>query len=365
MKKVIFVMMTLLMSVVGINAQTIEKARFLDNWSVGLKGGVVTPLNNSAFWGDMRGVVGVELRKDVTPVLGMGIEGEWSVNTSSWTRNLHSSTMFDHQLVGGFMTANMMNLFGGYKGKPRVVEVESVVGLGWLHGYMNDNRHTNSWYTKFGANLNVNLGNERAWYLSFKPAIVYDMRNCVHTNYDLNRAYLELMVGVTYRFKNSNGTHNFTLCDKVYTQNEWDALNDEVNALRARPNEVEVREVVVEKEVIKEVLVDNSTVTNAVGFKLNSSKISDIEYANLANVAKWINEHPDVDIVVEGYADKDTGTTEYNQKLATKRAEAVKNVLVNTFGVNEKRLSVRGVGSVEQPYNTNNWNRVVIFSVSK
>ena len=365
MKKFIFIMTALIMGMMSINAQTVEKSRFFDNWSVGLKGGAVTPLNHAAFWGDMRGVVGVEVRKDVTLVLGMGLEGEWSVNTSSWKRNIHSSTVFDHQLVGGFMTANMMNLFGGYNGKPRVFEVETVVGLGWLHRYMNGHGDTNSWYTKFGANFNVNLGAERAWYLSFKPAIVYDMNDGVHTNYNLNRAYLELMVGVTYRFKNSNGTHNFTLCDKVYTQAEWDALNNEINELRARANEVEVREVIVEKEVVKEVIIDNTTITNAVGFTLNSDVISETEYANLENVARWINEHPNVTVYVNGYADEDTGTTEYNQELATRRAEAVKNVLVDTFGIDTERLIVCGVGSVEQPYDINNWNRVVIFSVNE
>lgn len=358
MKKIIFIMTTLIMSVIGMSAQTVEAPKFFDNWSVTLKGGGVTPLHHSAFWGDMRGVVGLELRKDITPVLGMGIEGDWSVNTSK------SATAFDHQLVGAFMTSNMFNLFGGYKGSPRVFDIETVVGLGWLHSYYPGAFDTNSWYTKYGVNLNFNLGKSRSWVLSVKPAVVFDMNDGVHTNFNVNRAYLELMAGVTYRFKNSNGTHNFVLCDKVATQAEIDALMAEVNALRAKANEVEVREVFVEKEVIKEVVVDNTSLTNAVGFMLNSYKISETDYANLANVAKWIKEHPDTKVVIEGYADKDTGSTTYNQKLATNRAEAVKNVLVNTFDVNPDQLVTRGIGSVEQPYSTNNWNRVVIFSVN-
>lgn len=31
----------------------------------------------------------------------------------------------------------MMNLFAGYPGTPRTFEMEAVVGVGWLHGYVN------------------------------------------------------------------------------------------------------------------------------------------------------------------------------------------------------------------------------------
>ena len=47
------------------------------------------------------------------------------------------------------------------------------------------------------------------------------------------------------------------------------------------------------------------------------------------------------------------------------REEAVKNVLVNTFGVSADRIATEGVGVTEQLYDTNNWNRVVVFSVNK
>lgn len=362
MKKIIFTLIALF-SAVCVNAQTVENSRFTDNWSVGLKGGVVTPLNHSAFWGDMRGLIGIELKKEVTPILGLGVEGEWSVNTSGWVRNVHSYNAFDHQLVGGFMTANLMNALAGYKGTPRVCEVEAVAGIGWLHSYETVSNDLNSWYTKFGANLNFNLGTTRAWVLSFKPAIVFDMNNGIHTNYNLNRAYLELQVGVAYRFKNHNGTHSFKLCDKVATQPEVDALNAEINELRSRKAETVIQ--YVEKVVTNEVIVDNSGINNAIGFTINSAKVMETEYASLANVSEWIKTHPDTKIVIKGYADKDTGTNAYNLELATRRAENVKTVLVDKFGVNEEQLTIYGVGDSEQIYDTNNWNRVVVFSVNK
>ena len=360
MKKIIF-MLFALMGVMSVSAQSVESSRFFDNVSITLKGGAVTPLKHSAFWGDMRGLVGVELKKDVTPLFGLGIEGEWTVNTSEWPRNFLSKNTFDHQLVGGFMTTNWMNVFAGYAGKARVCELETAVGLGWLHSYQTGVNDLNSWYTKFGLNLNFNLGTERAWALSFKPAIVFDMNDGVKTNFNVERSYLELMAGVTYHFKNHYGLHSFKLNDKVATRAEVDALNAEINELRSRKAETVVE--YVDKVVVKEVVVNNTALGNAIGFTINSAEVSETEYANLANVAEWLNKNPDVKVVVKGYADKDTGTNSYNLELATRRAETVKDILVNDFKVNAERLTTQGVGDAEQVYSTNNWNRVVIFSV--
>ena len=56
---------------------TVAGSRFTDNWSFTLKGGAVMPSKGTAengFWKDGRGLVGVELRKQVTPVFGLGLE---------------------------------------------------------------------------------------------------------------------------------------------------------------------------------------------------------------------------------------------------------------------------------------------------
>ena len=61
---------------------------------------------------------------------------------------------------------------------------------------------------------------------------------------------------------------------------------------------------------------------------------------------RWLQTHPDVNVVLEGYCDE-RGTNEYNLALGARRAEAVKRVLV-TFGVSENRMSVISYGE-ERP----------------
>lgn len=328
--------------------QTLEPSRVLDNVELTVKSGVTAPATSPKH---LRSISGLELRKNFTPITGLGIEGNWTVNTSA------SKTAFDHQLVGVFGTTNLMNLFAGYPGTPRLFEIETVVGTGWLHEYVDGPGDYNSWYTKYGLNLKFNVSDEFA--VSLKPAIVYDMNDRGRTQFNVNNAYVEAQVGLTYKFLTSNGTHNFAYTD-MYTQADVDALNAEINELRAR--EPMVREVVVERVVTNTVeAAPEVKLLNAVGFVINSAEIRPTEMANISNVACVLRANTNLNIVIRGYADKDTGTPEYNAVLANKRAHAVYDALVE-MGVSPDQLTITETNG-EQPYETNNWNRVVLFGV--
>lgn len=99
----------------------------------------------------------------------------------------------------------------------------------------------------------------------------------------------------------------------------------------------------------------------AVRFKINSARISKEEMVNVYIISKWMSENPNENVVVEGYADKNTGTSEYNQKLSQRRAQAVVDALVNNYGIDANRLTIDAFGSSQQPMPENNWNRIVIF----
>ena len=98
-----------------------------------------------------------------------------------------------------------------------------------------------------------------------------------------------------------------------------------------------------------------------VRFTINSAKITDEEMVNVYNVAQWMKANPNEKIVVTGYADKDTGTSEYNMQLSQKRADNVAAALEG-YGIAKDRIIIKAQGSDTQVYDTNNWNRIVIFS---
>ncbi len=280
MKKIILIL-ALFMGVFAAQAQSLQENKFTDNWSVTLKGGAIMPFQGYAFWPSARGIFGLELRKQITPVIGFGVEGEATINTTSWCKEPNywgpkSANIIDHTLAGLFGTVNLGNLFMGYKGVPRFFEVEGVIGAGWLHAFhragerliadqqWTENPYGNdydSWYVKAGANLNFNFGESRAWTFSLKPSVVWDMNGDVmkvfrwnerfktdwiadqkhethngKSQMNANHAAVELEAGITYHFKGSNGERYITLCPYKYSQNDIDALNGEINNMRNQLN---------------------------------------------------------------------------------------------------------------------------------
>ena len=67
------------------------------------------------------------------------------------------------------------------------------------------------------------------------------------------------------------------------------------------------------------------------------------EYMPYLNViAKYLKAHPKLKVKIVGYTDN-IGSEKYNQKLALKRAKAVKNALVK-FGISPSRIEIIGKG---------------------
>ena len=103
---------------------------------------------------------------------------------------------------------------------------------------------------------------------------------------------------------------------------------------------------------------------STVRFAKNSAMITDAEMVNVFNVAEWLKENPNQNIVIKGYADEQTGTSDYNMALSRERAQNVYDALVG-YGINPNRLSIQAEGSNTQVYETNDWNRIVIFAPAK
>lgn len=386
MKKAIL-LAAMALSMVGASAQTtVAGSKFTDNWSFTLKGGAVMSSKSVAdngFWDNARGIVGAELRKQITPVFGLGVEGEWTINTSSWA-GYRSGNWFDHQYVGVFGAVNLMNAFAGYTGAPRLFELEVVGGTGWLHAYYphTSGKDGNSWATKVGMNFNFNLGESKAWTLAFKPAYLWNMNGNPRPNilgyearYDSNFGYLELEAGITYHFGNSNGTHHFTVV-RPYDQSEIDALNAQINALRGEleasgANNAALLAQIADLQaqldacnrrppVVEKVVKDLNNI-RYVFFNCGSAYIQPNQQPNIAMVADQLKENTNATVTVKGYASKD-GSAAFNRKLAERRAEAVKKELVKRYGIASDRVKAEGMG-IGDLFQENSWNRVSVCTV--
>ena len=81
------------------------------------------------------------------------------------------------------------------------------------------------------------------------------------------------------------------------------------------------------------------------------------------NVAAFMAAYPDATLRLDAYCDAATGTTEYNDELAQKRAVMVRDILVNDYGVDAGKIILNPLGSREQVYEKTSLNRIVRITV--
>lgn len=359
----------------GIYAQrAYEGANLGDNWSIGIHAGVTTPLTHSAFFPNMRATWGLGIGKQLTPFFGMGVEAMTSINTTA------SKTAFDNTNVSLLTSVNLSNLFAGYWGTPRLFEIETVAGLGWLHYAQNGDGDRNSISSKLGLNFNFNLGEAKAWTIGIKPALVYDLNACGERNvgFNANRAAWEITAGLKYHFRCSNGKHYISFA-KLYDQAEVDALNEQVNNLRqtnvdqeaeltaANQRNAELEQQLADCKNQGPVIVTDTitshkkTLESVVTFRQGGVSVVASQTPNVERIATYLKNHEKATVSIKGYASPE-GKAEVNARIAQQRADAVKSLLVKRYKIAENRITAEGQG-VGNMFEEPDWNRVSICTI--
>jgi len=90
-------------------------------------------------------------------------------------------------------------------------------------------------------------------------------------------------------------------------------------------------------------LTEGKLVTYGIYFDVNKDVVKPESYGTLNDIAKILNEVPDVKVKIVGHTDAD-GQDAANLDLSRRRAASVKNELVRTFNVNGDRLLTDGLG---------------------
>ncbi|MGP9519943.1 MULTISPECIES: OmpA family protein, partial [unclassified Psychrobacter] len=88
-----------------------------------------------------------------------------------------------------------------------------------------------------------------------------------------------------------------------------------------------------------------------VNFNFDTNVVANNDYSKFEGLARFIESYPENNVILEGHTDS-KGSSEYNLKLSQSRAERVKNILVDSYGVDDYRLRTVGYGET-RPIDTN------------
>lgn len=360
---------------VSVNAQTVTESKTFDNFYIGINGGAQVKTTGESWMNNLNSNAGLRIGRWFTPVFGLAAEGNVYFNDHCKHYMPQSKTVARYMNVGLIGTVNLSNWFAGYKGEPRLFEVVPVFGFGWGHTFGTDENY-NALTSKAGIDFTFNLGKSKAWQVYVEPSMNWSLNGYGYEGvaYNINQSAFQLNAGIVYKFKNSNGTHNFTIA-QLRDQNEIDGLNSQINSLRGDLNDKDAQLSAKDKQIkdLQNALDEcnkkpkyekPATATNlqpTVLFRQSKAVVDKSQMPNIELIAQYMKNHPEAKVEIKGYASPE-GNKEFNQALSQKRADAVKNVLVKKYKIAADRLTTKGMGATDKLFKQVEFNRVSTFN---
>lgn len=366
---------------VSVNAQTVTESKTFDNFYIGINGGAQVKTTGESWMNNLNSNAGLRIGRWFTPVFGLAAEGNVYFNDHCGEHGFpQSKTLARYMNVGLIGTVNLSNWFAGYKGEPRLFEVVPVFGFGWGHTFgtaAGDNeKELNALTSKAGIDFTFNLGKAKAWQVYVEPSMNWSLNGYGYEGvaYDINKSAFQLNAGIVYKFKNSNGSHNFTIA-QLRDQNEIDGLNSQINSLRGDLNDKDAQLSAKDKQIKdlqnaldecnkKPKYVKPATATNlqpTVLFRQGKAVVDKSQMPNIELIAQYMKNHEDAKVEIKGYASPE-GNKDFNQALSQKRADAVKNILVKKYKIAADRLTTKGMGATDKLFKQVEFNRVSTFN---
>lgn len=343
---------------------------FWANWFV--QGNVVA----TSFWGSQENSVlkfskvakdyrtnlgfSLALGKWFTPGLGLRTKfnGVWGRTVVSEDKELNASKYWTLSQQALFNLSNMLMGYNENRTWNFIPYVGGGLGrnmsyntyaLGLTAGLLNTFRVS----PRVAVNLDINYG---LYGARFDGIEQHDDSRRLFKTRDRN---LGVEVGLTYRLGKSSWMKTPDLdAMQALTQSEIDALNAQLADLMAENDRLndELANAQTPTSDIQPLTPAVKIVTAPVSVFFDLNKAFITSQRDLQNVAALVEvaKQQGTRLLVTGYADSETGTTERNQQLSQQRADAVANELVK-LGFDREKIDMVAVGGVDtlspKPFN--------------
>ncbi len=134
------------------------------------------------------------------------------------------------------------------------------------------------------------------------------------------------------------GQRRWAVIEKNIVDADLDGVVDELDRC---PNTA--AKVVVDQQGCQKMLTETVSVELEVNFANDSSRLLEGASQEIAKLARFMREHPDTSVVIEGHSSA-AGSERYNQWLSERRANAIAIQLSEIHGISAERVAAIGYG---------------------
>lgn len=355
-----------------------------------VQGGAAYTIGETAFKDLLSPAAAVSFGYQFTPVVGLRF------GATGWQGKGNVVSPFEVYKIGyaqgqAELTVDLANLFGGYNHR-RVFSPYLFVGGGVAYGFDNGamkvtktdpkayfghlwEKHVVSPVGRYGIGTGIRLSDAVALTLEVNGNLLNDKFNSKRV--DNPDHQFNALAGLKFAFGKTTRPSQAYLDELAAKRAQEEAERAaRLAAERAEAERLAAERAAREREEAERLAAERAARERAEAerlaaemsrrntfFTINSAEISSEEAGKFDRYIDWLKANPGVRIVIEGYADKGTGTHGYNQKLSDRRAAAVKDFLVGKGIAASRIISVEGNGDRIQPFAENDLNRVVIITI--
>lgn len=317
------------------NAKLLNKSKFRDNWFLGLHAGTFFSWGSNTSDADLltqfRPAAGLSFGKWLAPAGGFRLQALYGNNKGYVTE---VSKGYTWHTASGALDAliNLSNITCGYS-ETRLFNLIGILGVGVDHTFGFADESWNAEEKYYNTNSTTSMTVRAGLMAQFRVHKAWDLNiEAVNTwiddEYDgqvTNNTYdghLNILVGAVYRFKNHDGSRQFTYARRDVTK--YDVLNNLLDSLRAENQKPVEPEVIIKKETVK-----SNHIRTVISFEKGVSKINRLQEVNVYTAAQALSQIKDGDL----YITINENAKNMDTELFMTRAQSIRDMLVNNFNV--------------------------------